>query len=315
VVLGSAITIDSVGKVPDQAQGGYVAIGNFDGVHCGHRLLMARLKARAESLGVAAVALTFDPHPAVLLRPQEAPLPLLWTERKVKLLIESGADVVGIFATGAWLLGLTAREFFDNLLIGRLRVRGIVEGPNFTFGHGRGGNSALLAGWCHAAGLPFEALEPMTIDGQFVSSSRIRRLLGEGGVADAARLLGRPHRVRGRVSRGVGRGTGLGFPTANLEAADTLIPGDGVYAVHAFVDGRGRPWAAACHIGPNATFGERDRKVEVHILDFKGDLYGRIVEIDFVQRLRPTRAFSCTHDLLEQVRADVLQTREACKAH
>jgi riboflavin kinase/FMN adenylyltransferase len=315
VVLGSVITIDSVGEVPDQVLGGYVAIGNFDGVHCGHRLLMARLKARAESLGVAAVALTFDPHPAVLLRPQEAPLPLLWTERKVKLLTESGADVVVIFATGPWLLGLTAREFFERLLIGCFHVRGIVEGPNFTFGHDRGGNSALLALWCHAAGLRFEELEPMTIDGQFVSSSRIRRLLGEGGVADAAKLMGRPHRVRGRVSPGAGRGTGLGFPTANLEAVDTLIPGDGVYAVHAYADGLGRPCPAACHIGPNATFGERDRKVEVHILDFDGDLYGRIVEIDFLQRLRPTRAFSCTDDLLEQIRADVLQTREACRSH
>jgi riboflavin kinase/FMN adenylyltransferase len=313
VILGSVFTIDSVAEVPDRVQGGYVAVGNFDGVHCGHRLLIARLKARADALSVSAVVLTFDPHPVVLLRPQEARLPLVSTERKVKLLTESGADVVGIFATGPWLLGLTAREFFETLLVGRFKVRGIVEGPNFTFGHDRGGNGALLARWCHAAGLAYEELEPMKIDDQFVSSSRIRRSLGEGRAGDAARLLGRPHRVRGRVSAGAGRGTSLGFPTANLEALDTLIPGDGVYAVQAYVDGLDRPRPAACHIGPNATFGERARTVEVHLLDFEGDLYGRMLEIDFIQRLRATRTFACTDDLLEQIHADVARAREACK--
>jgi riboflavin kinase/FMN adenylyltransferase len=312
VVLGSVFTIDSVGEVPDRVQGGCVAIGNFDGVHCGHRLLIARLKARADALGVAAVALTFDPHPAVLLRPEAAPVPLVWTERKVKLLMDAGADAVGIFATGPWLLGLTAREFFDGLILGRLKARGMVEGPNFTFGHDREGNAALLARWCQAAGLTYEELEPLMVEDQFVSSSRIRRCLVEGKVGNATRLLGRPHRIRGRVAPGAGRGTGLGFPTANLEAIDTLIPGDGVYAAYAFVDGRDPPRAAACHLGANATFGEHARKVEVHLLDFTGDLYGRMLEVDFIQRLRPTRIFASADELLEQIRADVVRTREAC---
>jgi riboflavin kinase/FMN adenylyltransferase len=312
--LGAVITIDSGGELPDHVRGACLTIGNFDGVHCGHRLLIARLKANADVLGVAAVALTFDPHPLELLRPELAPVPLVSTDRKVELLKESGADVVGIFATGPWLLGLTAREFFDRLIVGRFQARGLVEGANFAFGRDRGGNGALLSGWCQAAGIGFEEIEPIKVDNQFVSSSRIRRSLSEGRARNAAQLLGRPHRIRGRVSPGARRGTGLGFPTANLEAIDTMIPGDGVYATHAYIDGAGRALPAACHVGPNSTFGEQARKVEAHLLGFKGDLYGRIVDIEFLQRLRMTRTFAGIDDLLAQIRADVDRTREVCAA-
>jgi riboflavin kinase/FMN adenylyltransferase len=313
VALGSVITIDSAGAIPDWVQGGYLAVGNFDGVHCAHQRLIARLKARADALGVRAVAVTFDPHPAVLLRPAAAPAPLVWTQRKVKLLTESGADVVAMFATGPWLLSLTARQFFERMLVGRFKARGIVEGPNFTFGLDREGNGALLARWCRADGIAFEEVEPMKVEDQFVSSSQIRRSLSQGLVGDATRLLGRPHRIRGRVSPGAGRGAVLGFPTANLEEIDTLIPGDSVYAVHAYGDGLDEPCPAACHVGPNASFGEHARKVEVHLLDYSGDLYGQLLEIDFIEHLRPTRAFPSTALLLEQIRADVERVREACK--
>src|SRR5205823_7985425 len=131
---------------------------------------------------------------------------------------------VGLFATGPWLLGLTAREFFDRVLVGQLAARGMVEGPNFAFGRDRGGDAALLAGWCRAAGLGFEVVEPTVIEDQLVSSSRIRRCLAQGDAATARRLLGRPYRLRGVVSHGAARGAGLGFPTANLDAIDTLIP-------------------------------------------------------------------------------------------
>jgi len=306
------ITIDSVGEVPDEVRGGYVAVGNFDGVHQGHCRLIARLRANAEATGAPALALTFDPHPVSLLRPREAPVPLVWTKRKVALLKEAGAGTVGVFATGPWLLGLTAREFFDRVIVGRFGARGMVEGPNFAFGRDRGGDAALLAGWCRDAGLGFEEVEPTRIDDQFVSSSRIRNCLQEGRAAAAARFLGRPHRIRGVVCHGAGRGRGLGFPTANLDAIDTLIPDDGVYASYAIIEGLATVHPAACHIGPNVTFGESKRTVEAHILDFDGDLYGRILELDILERLRPSRSFAGSDDLLCQIRTDVDRTRDIC---
>jgi riboflavin kinase/FMN adenylyltransferase len=303
------ITIESFAEVPERVEGAYLAVGNFDGVHRGHAHLLARLRARADAAGVPAVALTFDPHPVALLRPEKAPVPLVWTEREVDLLTEAGAHEVGVFRTGPWLLGLTAREFFDRVIVGQFRASGMVEGPNFAFGRDRGGDAALLASWCKEAGLGFEIVEPTVIDGQLVSSSRIRQALGEGRADEAARLLGRPHRIRGIVTHGAGRGAGLGFPTANLDGIDTLIPADGVYASLAFLDGHGAPYPAATHVGPNVTFGEQVRKVEAHLLDFDGDLYGQTVHLDFLQRLRPTRPFAGLEDLLAQIRRDVEQTR------
>ncbi|MGE5756878.1 MAG: riboflavin biosynthesis protein RibF [Planctomycetaceae bacterium] len=303
------ITIESFAEVPERVRGAYLAVGNFDGVHRGHSRLLARLRARADASETAALALTFDPHPAALLRPEKAPVPLGWTERNAALMKEAGATEVGVFRTGPWLLGLTAREFFDRVIVGQFGARGMVEGPNFAFGRDRGGDTTLLAQWCRGAGLGLEVVEPTVIEGQLVSSTRIRNCLAEGRADEAARLLGRPHRIRGLVTHGAGRGAGLGFPTANLDGIDTLIPADGVYAGLAYLDGQGPSYATACHVGPNVTFGEQIRKVEAHLLDFDGDLYGRTIELDFLQRLRPTRPFTGLDDLLAQIRLDVEQAR------
>lgn len=299
------ITIETFDDVPARVRGAFLAVGNFDGVHRGHARLIGRLRALADEAGAPAVALTFDPHPVALLRPESAPVPLVWTERKVELLKESGATEVGVFRTGPWLLGLTAREFFDRVVVGQLAARGMVEGPNFGFGRDRGGDSRLLAEWCAGAGLAFEVAAPTEAGGQIVSSSLIRKALAEGRVEEANGLLGRPHRIRGVVTHGAARGAGLGFPTANLDEVDTLIPLDGVYAAHALVDGRGEPWPSAVHIGPNLTFGEQVRKVEAHLIGFDGDLYGRTVALDILRLIRPTRRFDGLDDLLTQIRADV----------
>jgi riboflavin kinase/FMN adenylyltransferase len=299
------ITLETFDDVPARLRGAYLAVGNFDGVHRGHSRLIGRLRALADEAGAPAVALTFDPHPVALLRPEMAPVPLAWTERNVALLEQAGATEVGVFRTGPWLLGLTAREFFDRVIVGQFAARGVVEGPNFGFGRDRGGDSRLLAQWCAEAGLAFEVAAPTEVDGQIVSSSRIRRALAEGRVDEANALLGRPHRLRGIVTHGAARGAGLGFPTANLDEVDTLIPSDGVYAARAFIDGRGEPRAAAVHIGPNVTFGEQIRKVEAHLIGFSGDLYGRFVELDVLELLRPSRRFEGLDDLLAQIRTDV----------
>lgn len=303
-------TIDESSAVPEAWRGAYLAVGNFDGVHVGHAALVATLRRQADAAELPAVALTFDPHPLAILRPERSPVPLTWTSRTAGLLQEAGATDVGVFQTGPWLLGLSARDFFDQIVIGRFGARGMVEGPNFGFGRDRGGDAGLLESWCAGAGLGFEVVTPAEVNGRPVSSSRIRELLTAGEVAEAALLLGRPHRIRGEVVRGAGRGAGLGFPTANLAGVDTLIPADGVYAARAFLDGEAPPCPVALHIGPNATFGERLRSVEAHLIDYRGDLYGRTLELDLIARLRGSRAFAGVEDLLAQIAADVARARE-----
>jgi riboflavin kinase / FMN adenylyltransferase len=304
----SAIVIENVRDFPARARGAIVTVGNFDGVHLGHQRLLSRLRSKADKAGVPALAITFDPHPVALLRPEKAPVPLVWPEREVALLEDAGATEVGVFQTGPWLLELSAREFFDRVIRGQLEARGIVEGPNFAFGHDRLGDVTILRAWCAEVGIDFEVVDATVTDGQLVSSSRIRQCLSDGRVEEAAGLLGRPHRIRGKVDHGAGRGAGLGFPTANLGAIDTLLPLEGVYACLAWLDGRGPAWPAACNLGPNPTFGELARKVEAHLISFTGDLYGTTVEVDFLERLRGTQKFSGLDDLLRQIRADIEQT-------
>ena len=304
------ITIESFAPVAQSARGAFLAVGNFDGVHRGHARLIASLRDRAEDAGTLAIALTFDPSPAAVLRPESAPKPLSWIGRKVELLNEAGASEVGVFRTGRWLLGLTAREFFDRVVIGQFAARGMVEGPTFGFGRDRGGDANLLGEWCRAAGMDFEIVSPTEWDGRIISSSRIRAALAEGRVDEAANLLGHPYRVRGRVVKGEGRGATLGFPTANLGDIDTQIPTDGVYAAKARVGGEFAWHRAAVHVGPNATFGATDRTVEVHLIDYAGDLYGREMEVDFTRRLRETRKFAGVDELLAQIGADVDSARD-----
>lgn len=313
------ITIENVRDFPALARGAYVTIGNFDGVHRGHARLISELVRRAEAAGAPALAVTFDPHPATLLRPELAPEPLVWLDREIELLKACGVADVAVFRTGPWLLELSAREFFETVVLGRFGVKGMVEGPNFFFGRDRQGDVRILGEWCEEVGVPLHVAEPLTTDdGRMISSSRIRGVLKEGDVAEARALLGRPHRIRGVITHGAGRGAGIGVPTANFEEIDVLIPAVGVYAAKVLVpgaDGRGPvAWPAACNVGPNPTFGEQEFKVEAHLIDYKGDLYGRTLEMEFLERLRPTRAFAGLDDLLEQIGRDVEAARRVCEA-
>ena len=287
---------------------GYVAIGNFDGVHRGHQAMFQTLCARARQAGVPAVVVTFDPHPVAVLRPEAAPQPLMSLADRLAQIAECGPDATIVQATTPAFLQLSAREFFDQIVRGRLVARGVVEGENFRFGRGRDGTVRQLAEWCRAEGLDCEIISPVLVEGRSVSSSAIRRLIGEGEVAAAADLLGRPHRVRGQVVHGEARGGKLGFPTANLAGVPTLLPAEGVYAGWAHTP-TGR-WGAAINLGPNPTFGVNERKFEVHLLDFQGDLYGQPLEIEFLARLRGTLRFAGIEALLTQIRADVAATRD-----
>ncbi len=295
---------------PDpRLQGGAISIGNFDGVHRGHARLLERLCELAAELGGPAVAVTFDPPPAALLRPGAQPPSLTTLERREELLRGCGVDGVVVIETTRQLLGQAPEAFFQSVVVDALGARGIVEGPNFFFGRDRAGNPHLLERLCDESGLICRIVRPTTIQGLMISSTRVREAIASGDVAAAAGMLTRPYRITGLVSTGAGRGRGLGFPTANLTDIRTLIPGPGVYACQAWVGGRAL--VAACHIGPNPTFADSHNKVEVHVLDFAEDLYDRRIGVDFVKRIRSVRTFDSGTSLRLQVEEDLCSVRAA----
>jgi riboflavin kinase/FMN adenylyltransferase len=306
----ATVEISTDDRPPPACRGGAVAVGNFDGVHLGHAALVARLRTTADRVGGPAVAVTFDPHPIALLAPERL-LPLLTTPAdRGDLLQRAGADHVVILRTTPELLRLEARELLDTVLADRLAAKAAVEGFNFRFGRGRAGDLELLRHWCRRRGIEFTVVGRQAVDCAVVSSSRVRTALEAGDVAAAARLLGRPYRLRGVIGTGAKRGRTLGFPTANLTEPATLVPGDGVYAVRTWL-ADGSTWPGAANIGPNPTFGEQARKLEVHLIGFEGDLYGQPIAVDFIARLRDTRPFAGPAELSEQLRADVEQARRA----
>jgi riboflavin kinase/FMN adenylyltransferase len=286
---------------------GSISIGNFDGVHLGHQALLARTRAQTRQLGGPAVAVTFDPHPLQLLRPEQFQPVLTALPDRVRLLNEHVDQVVVLPVTREFL-ALTAEEFFVQVVQGQLQAGGFVEGFNFRFGRDRQGTVALLAELCRAAGIAFEVVPPLEQQGAPVSSSRVRSALLQGEVRQAAGLLGRSYFLRGRVGTGQRRGRTLGFPTANLEEVPSLIPGDGVYAARVdWLDGH---WPAAANIGPNPTFGEQARKLEVHLIGFQGDLYGQELTVTFLERIRATRPFAGVNELVAQLQRDVARARQ-----
>jgi len=293
---------------PESVRQGAVAIGNFDGVHLGHAKIIERLLAVAQQVGGPAVVFTFDPHPVRLLRPEHAPPPLTWTERKADLLGELGVDHVIAYPTDEVLLQLSPEEFFESIVRGPLDARAMVEGPNFFFGRGRSGNIKRLRELCDRAEITLEIVDPVTIGGQYVSSSRVRALIEIGQVEEAARLLTRPYRLRGMVTHGASRGHRMGFPTANVDAIDTLLPGVGVYAGRAILANK-TSHSAAINIGPNPTFGEHAIKVEVHLIDWQGTVYGEPMEVDFLARLRDIQRFNGIESLKSQLQRDIIQAR------
>ena len=275
---------------PADFTGGAITVGNFDGVHRGHRELIACALAEATRVGGPAVVVTFDPPPLAVLVPSALKPPLTTPDERNRLLLAAGCDRVVSLTTDAGLLSLEPEAFFEDVVLGLFRAKAIVEGFNFRFGRARSGDTAELKLLCGKHGVRFREVQPLLDGGEPVSSSRVRAAVGSGDVETAARLLGREYAITGTVEAGAKRGRTIGFPTANLGGVKTLVPGTGVYAVRAVVDGKSH--AAAANVGPNPTFGEDARKIEVHLLDFSGDLYGREVSAAFMKKLRDTRPFA-----------------------
>ena len=294
-------------EATESFRGGYASIGNFDGVHRGHQAMLNALISRARSDGVPAIAVTFDPHPIALLRPEATPPPLTSIEYRAELLGRYGVDVTIVIPTDKPFLALTAEEFFDLVVRGELHAKGLVEGSNFFFGRNRSGNVTVLRSLCATHGLSLDVVPPVTVDEQLVSSSVIRSLIESGDIGHAVRLLGHPYRISGVVGRGAERGRTIGFPTANLFDVPTLTPANGVYAALAHTT-EGRR-AAAVNVGPNPTFGDSARKIEVHILDFDGDLYGQTLNVDFLDRVRDVKRFASVEELRTQLEQDLVAVR------
>jgi riboflavin kinase / FMN adenylyltransferase len=298
----------SLDHLPDDLRQGAVTIGNFDGVHRGHAKLVERLLATAKGLGGPAIVFTFDPHPVRLLRPESAPPPLTWTDRKAQLLDELGVTAIIAYPTDEALLELSPTAFFEQIVQQKLAAKGMVEGPNFFFGHNRAGNIKSLQDLCQQKCISLEIVPPVEVGGEIVSSSRVRGAIQAGDVDLARQLLTRPYRVRGMITHGAGRGAKIGFPTANLEAIDTILPAHGVYAARAFAPAGN--WPAAVNIGPNPTFGEQALKVEAHLIDFEGSLYGQPLEIEFLSRLRSIKPFESVAALKAQLHHDITAARQ-----
>jgi riboflavin kinase / FMN adenylyltransferase len=273
-----------------------LAVGEFDGVHVGHRAVIAG----ADSV------LTFEPHPRTVVAPKSAPKLLTTLEQKADLIAALGVEELIVIPFDGERMAQTAQEFIDHELIQRLDAKVVSVGENFRFGNRARGDTALLR-----AQTAFETrvVEMVELDGEIVSSTHIRGLIATGQVADAARLLGAPFGMRGIVQHGDKRGRTLGFPTANLVPDPRLaVPDHGIYACRASVPGMGE-WTAAVSIGVRPTFVTgRGLLVEAYLLDFEGDLYGRELRLDFLARLRGERRFDSVDALVEQMHRDVAET-------
>jgi riboflavin kinase/FMN adenylyltransferase len=279
-------------------------VGTFDGVHRGHWKVLEALRARADAEGLPAVLATFHPHPLRVVRPDDAPLLLTTPLEKKEILAESGLDYAVFLPFTHVLKSYSPERFVEEILIGRLRLRHLVIGYDHGFGRGRSGDADTLREIGGRLGFGVHVIEAMKADGDAISSTRIRRALAEGRVADAAHALGRPYSLRGPVVRGDGRGRSLGFPTANIQMTDPhkLLPLEGVYAATATL--RAGTFHGALHLGPRPTFRGSPPSVELHILDFDADLYGEEIRVDFCDRLRDIHHFATPEALVEAIRED-----------
>ncbi len=285
-----------------------VTIGNFDGVHLGHRELLRRTVARARAADATAVALTFAPHPVRFFSPRSRFYEITGPEEKAALIGEMGIDTLVVEPFGGEVGRMWPADFARDVLARRLRARWVVVGYDFTFGRNRTGSPAALAEMGRELGFDVEVVPPLMRGGAIVSSSRIRDLLLAGRVREAGELLCRPYRLSGPVVTGAGRGRKLGFPTANIQFTQELVPLPGVYVVEAEVDGERRRGVAS--VGFNPTFGENSLGVEVHLFDFDGDLYGKAMSVFFRDRIRDERKFKSADELTRQIAKDVQYARQ-----
>ena len=289
---------------PALARGATVTVGTFDGVHPGHRAVLKEIERRARSAGRKSLLVTFEPHPLEVVNPGAAPPMLTSGPERREVLAQTELDYVVFLRFDRELAALSPEAFVRDVLIGRFNMEELVIGHDHGFGRGRSGDVETLRRLGRLDGFEVDVIAPVEIGGHPVSSTQIRRAVTGGDLVTAARLLGRPYSVSGRVVRGAGRGRTIGIPTINLaEVPGTkLFPPDGVYAV--WVETRLGRFGGMLNQGPRPTFGEAARSIEAHLFGFAGDLYGSWARVEWVERLRDTRKFTSAEQLMSQLEID-----------
>lgn len=296
--------------LPEDGRRAVVTVGTFDGVHRGHWEVLDEISRRARATDGRAVLLTFDPHPLRIVKPEVAPRLLTTPDEKKEILAESGLDYAVFLRFTPELSRYPPERFVREILVGRLGVAELVIGYDHGFGRDRSGDAGTLERLGVELGFDVDVVTPVPMDGGPVSSTRIRRAVAAGEMEEAAQGLGRPYSLRGVVVRGDGRGRALGFPTANLRIGhvDKLLPRAGIYAVRGVL--RSGRLAGALHLGPRPTFKGSAPTVELHLLDFEGDLYGDEIRVDFVRYLREILPFDSPEALIERMHGDVNDARK-----
>ena len=291
-----------------------LTIGNFDGVHKGHLALFDKLKERARVIGGQSAVLTFEPHPIRVVKPGNGPPLITPIKQKLNLISDAGIDVIICISFTLQFAAISAHDFVQDILIDKIGIKEIVVGYDYTFGHKRQGNITLLQEIGDKLGFIVHVVEPIRFDHTLVSSTSVRKLVQEGNLSEAKKLLGRNYQIWGKVIKGKNRGGRLlGFPTANLQLIDELVPKVGVYAVSVVLDDKA--YYGVANIGYNPTFGNNALSVEIHLLDFSGDLLGKTIKVNFLHFLRDEKTFKSIQELSDQIAQDIQQARELFRIH
>lgn len=307
------LVVRGLDHVPPEAQGAVLAIGNFDGVHKGHQALLSAAIGAAGKSGKRAGVLLFEPHPREYFRPAEDHFHLTSLDQKLRIIEGLGIDLAVVLSFDATLASLDAETFIERVLVDGLRVSHVVVGYHFFFGRNRAGTPETLRKAAERLGFGLTVVGPIAGAGEVFSSTAVRLALAEGNVEAAAAALGRPWSVEGKVVGGAKRGTGLGFPTANIPMPKGTALGHGIYAVRVSLDGRKLDGAA--YLGTRPTFDNGMPVLEVFLFDFDGDIYGHTIEVTFVDHIRPDRKFDTPEALVAQMNADCARAREILAAH
>lgn len=285
-----------------------LTIGNYDGIHIGHKKIIERVKEKALMINGTPMLMTFYPHPVSVVKPDKILCLITPLNVRKRFIEESGIEVLLVLPFTEEFRLLTPREFVENILVNKLGIKGLIVGYDFKFGRGGKGDTELLKQLSEIYGFFFEVVEAITLDGEKIGSNRIRKLIMEGDVKKAERFLGRPHMIEGKVVHGDGRGKGIGFPTINLKTDYELIPKDGVYISEVEINGKMFP--SVTNIGYNPTFDVKKLSVETHILDYSGDLYGADLTLYFHERIRGEIKFDGADALMSQIAMDIKIAKE-----
>lgn len=307
--MTGSVDFPSRSALPLDERGAVVTVGTFDGIHLGHQQVLDEIARRGLRSGRRSVLVTFHPHPLRIVRPDSAPLLLSVPSEKKEVLALSGVEYAVFVEFTPVLRDYSARRFVKEILLDRIGMRELVIGYDHGFGRGREGTVDTMRELGAEFGFAVDVVEAVSVDGGAISSSRIRDLLAAGDVAGAARALGRNYSLQGLVVEGMQRGRTLGFPTANINIGDPekLLPLEGIYAVYGWVDGERIP--GLLHLGPRPTFSGFPPSIELHLLDWSGDLYGKMVRVEFQERLRAVEPFASVKELVAQMHRDAEQGR------